>query len=82
MLGRHAGVRLGDQDVFVSVAGGARAPDPAADLAIALAVPLQRYLRNPESATGRAPGSVRLAAIASIALWSATIVSGRLMAYF
>jgi len=51
-------------------------------LAIALAVPLQRYLRNPESATGRAPGSVRLAAIASIALWSATIVSGRLMAYF
>ena len=38
VLGRHAGVRLGDQDVFVSVAGGARAPDPAADLAIALAV--------------------------------------------
>jgi DNA repair protein RadA/Sms len=29
---------VGDQDVFVSVAGGARAPDPAADLAIALAV--------------------------------------------
>ncbi len=38
VLGRHAGVRLGDQDVFVSVAGGARAPDPAADLAIALAL--------------------------------------------
>ncbi|MEW6581428.1 MAG: DNA repair protein RadA [Actinomycetota bacterium] len=38
VLGRHAGLRLGDQDVFVSVAGGARAPDPAADLAIALAV--------------------------------------------
>ena len=38
VLSRHAGVRLGDQDVFVSVAGGARAQDPAADLAIALAV--------------------------------------------
>jgi len=38
VLGRHAGLRLGDQDVFVSVAGGARAPDPAADLAIALAL--------------------------------------------
>jgi DNA repair protein RadA/Sms len=38
ILSRHAGLRLGDQDVFVSVAGGARALEPAADLAIALAV--------------------------------------------
>ena len=38
VLGRHGGLRLGDQDIFVSVAGGARAPDPAADLAIALAI--------------------------------------------
>jgi DNA repair protein RadA/Sms len=38
VLGRHAGLRLGDQDIFVSVAGGARAVDPAADLAIALAI--------------------------------------------
>lgn len=38
VLSRHAGMRLGDQDVFVSVAGGARAPDPAADLAMALAL--------------------------------------------
>ena len=38
VLGRHAGLALGDQDVFVSVAGGARAMDPAADLAVALAV--------------------------------------------
>ena len=38
MLSRHGGLRLGDADVFVSVAGGARAIDPAADLAIALAV--------------------------------------------
>ena len=38
VMTRHAGMRLGDQDVFVSVAGGARAQDPAADLAIAMAV--------------------------------------------
>ncbi|MFN8111074.1 MAG: DNA repair protein RadA [Thermoleophilia bacterium] len=38
VLARHGGMRLGDQDVFVSVAGGARAIDPAADLAIALAI--------------------------------------------
>jgi DNA repair protein RadA/Sms len=38
VLARHGGLRLGDQDVFVSVAGGARAIDPAADLAIALAI--------------------------------------------
>jgi len=38
VLSRHAGFRLGDQDVFVSVAAGARAIDPAADLAMALAI--------------------------------------------
>lgn len=38
VLSRHAGLRLGDQDVFISVAGGARAVDPAADLAVALAI--------------------------------------------
>ena len=38
VLNRHAGRRFGDQDVFVSVAAGARALDPAADLAIALAL--------------------------------------------
>lgn len=38
VLSRHGGLRLGDQDVFVSVAGGARAMDPAADLALALAI--------------------------------------------
>lgn len=38
ILSRHAGLRLGDQDVFVSVAGGAKANEPAADLAVALAI--------------------------------------------
>ena len=52
VLGRHAGVRLGDQDVFVSVAAGARAADPAADLAIALA--LVSAHRGTALGTGRA----------------------------
>jgi hypothetical protein len=51
-------------------------------LAIALAVPVQRYLSQPESAVVSAPGGIRLAAGSSIALWAAAIVSGRLMAYF
>jgi DNA repair protein RadA/Sms len=38
VLARHGGIRLGDHDIFVSVAGGGRALDPAADLAIALAI--------------------------------------------
>lgn len=38
VLTRHGGLSLGDQDIFVSVAGGARATDPACDLAIALAI--------------------------------------------
>lgn len=38
VLTRHAGLRLGDQDVFVSVAGGVKVADPAIDLAVALAI--------------------------------------------
>jgi DNA repair protein RadA/Sms len=38
VLGRHAGVALGSSDVFVNVAGGVRVDEPAADLAVALAV--------------------------------------------
>jgi DNA repair protein RadA/Sms len=38
VLGRHAGVRLGSSDVFVSVAGGVRVDEPGADLAVALAL--------------------------------------------
>jgi DNA repair protein RadA/Sms len=38
VLGRHAGVGLGNADVFVNVAGGVRVDEPGADLAIALAV--------------------------------------------
>lgn len=38
VLQRHAGIRLHDKDVYVSTVGGARINDPAADLAIAVAV--------------------------------------------
>jgi DNA repair protein RadA/Sms len=37
VLEKRAGLRLGNQDVFVNVAGGVRAAEPAADLAIAVA---------------------------------------------
>ena len=38
ILEKHGGLRLADQDVFVSVAGGLRIQEPAADLATALAI--------------------------------------------
>jgi DNA repair protein RadA/Sms len=38
VLARHAGVGLGQADVFVNVAGGVRIDEPGADLAIALAI--------------------------------------------
>lgn len=38
VLEKHADCVLGDQDVFVNVVGGVRVSEPAADLAIALAV--------------------------------------------
>ncbi len=38
ILGRRAGLNLGGNDVFVNVAGGVRVDEPAADLAVALAI--------------------------------------------
>src|SRR3954449_9404340 len=38
VLARHAGIGLGQADVFVNVAGGVRIDEPGADLAIALAI--------------------------------------------
>lgn len=37
-LEQHAGMRLADRDVFASVVGGVRVVEPAADLALALAI--------------------------------------------
>ncbi|HEX4510854.1 MAG TPA: DNA repair protein RadA [Burkholderiaceae bacterium] len=44
VLHRHAGVSTGDQDVFVNAVGGVRISEPAADLAVLLAI--QSSLRN------------------------------------
>jgi DNA repair protein RadA/Sms len=38
VLSRHAGIPLGQADVYVNVAGGVRIDEPGADLAIALAI--------------------------------------------
>ena len=38
VMHRHAGIQIGDQDVFVNVAGGIRITETASDLAIALAL--------------------------------------------
>jgi DNA repair protein RadA/Sms len=59
VLGRHAGVSLGQADVFVNVAGGVRIDEPGADLAVALAI---------ASAAGRAPVRAAAAAFGEIGL--------------
>jgi DNA repair protein RadA/Sms len=38
VLSRHAGLSLGQADVFVNVAGGVRIDEPGADLAVAMAI--------------------------------------------
>ena len=38
IIDRKAGIQIGDQDVFVSAAGGARVVERASDLGIALAI--------------------------------------------
>jgi DNA repair protein RadA/Sms len=38
VLSRHAGIALGQADVFVNVAGGVRVDEPGADLAVGLAI--------------------------------------------
>jgi DNA repair protein RadA/Sms len=38
VLSRHAGIGLGQADVFVNVAGGVRVDEPGVDLAVALAI--------------------------------------------
>src|SRR4051794_12910863 len=59
VLARHAGIALGQADVFVNVAGGVRIDEPGADLAIALAI---------ASAAKRAPVQAGLAAFGEIGL--------------
>jgi DNA repair protein RadA/Sms len=45
VLQRHAGMGFGDQDVYVSVVGGIKVREPAADLAVALALASSRVGR-------------------------------------
>jgi DNA repair protein RadA/Sms len=59
VLARHAGLALGQADVFVNVAGGVRIDEPGADLAIALAI---------ASAAKRAPVKAGVAAFGEIGL--------------
>jgi DNA repair protein RadA/Sms len=59
VLARHAGVGLGQADVFVNVAGGVRVDEPGADLAVALAI---------ASAAKRAPVKAATAAFGEIGL--------------
>lgn len=46
VLERHGGLRLADQDIFVSAAGGLRVVEPAADLALCLAIAGVHYGRR------------------------------------
>ena len=59
VLERRAGVRLGAHDVFAATMGGVRASEPAADLAIALAV-ASSFLDAPLPAATVAVGEVGL----------------------
>src|SRR6476660_4761576 len=59
VLARHAGIALGQADVFVNVAGGVRIDEPGADLAVALAI---------ASAAKGSPLKPKLAAFGEIGL--------------
>jgi DNA repair protein RadA/Sms len=45
-LEKHGGLRLADQDVFVSAVGGLKVIEPAADLALCLAIAGAHYNRT------------------------------------
>jgi DNA repair protein RadA/Sms len=59
VLSRHAGISLGQADVFVNVAGGVRVDEPGVDLAVALAI---------GSAARRKPALEGIAAFGEIGL--------------
>lgn len=59
VLERRAGAKLHDQDIYVSTVGGAKLRDPAADLAIALAV-ISSYLDKPITKNLAAYGEISL----------------------
>ncbi len=46
VLEKHGGLRLADQDIFASAVGGMRIVEPAADLALAMAIAGAHYSRS------------------------------------
>ncbi len=52
VLARHTGLTFGDQDVYVNVVGGMKLTEPAADLAVALALASSRLDRPLGAMTG------------------------------
>jgi len=59
VLEKRMGLRLGEQDVFLNVAGGVRVIEPAADLAVALAI-ASSYRDTPLPADAVVVGEVGL----------------------
>lgn len=59
VLERHAGVALGQHDVYVAVSGGVRVSEPAADLPLALAI-VSAWRGKPISSELTAAGEVAL----------------------
>jgi DNA repair protein RadA/Sms len=59
VLTRHAGLKLDNQDVFINVVGGFKLGEPAADLAVCLAI-ASSYLKKPLPAELVAFGEVGL----------------------
>lgn len=60
VLTKRAGLRLGNQDVYVNVVGGLRVTEPAADLGVALAV-ASSYRDQPVARNIMAVGEIGLA---------------------
>ena len=67
VLGRHAGVGVGNADVFVNVVGGVRVEEPGADLAIALAV-ASAARGVPLAAISSQPGGAPVACFGEVGL--------------
>lgn len=59
VLSRRAGIQLGDQDIFVNVAGGLRISEPAVDLGVCLAI-ASNILNRPLPAKSVVVGEVGL----------------------
>ena len=81
VLEQHAGLRLADQDIFASVVGGLRVVEPAADLALCLAI-AGAFLRRALPAGVVAVGEVGLGGeIRSVAQLETRVRAARRLGY-